>query len=68
MTPTEVIQQLKAMQLPQTIELSVWENVVDVRRCIDANIHLMGQAGPRAEQTTAWDILRRLHSVLAQAG
>lgn len=68
MTPTEVIQQLNSMQLPQSVTLSEWEYVPDVRQCIDANIHLMRQAGPGAEQTTAWDILRRLRTVLTEAG
>lgn len=68
MNPTEVIQQLKSMQLPQSIKLSEWENVVDVRLCISFNISLMVKAGPRAEQTPAWERLQRLYMALTQAG
>lgn len=52
------------MALPQSVQLSEWEMVVDVRRCIDTNVQLMEQAGLRAEQTPAWERLQRLYSVL----
>lgn len=64
MNPTEIIQQLNSMALPQSVQLSEWEMVVDVRRCIDTNVQLMEQAGLRAEQTPAWERLQRLYSVL----
>lgn len=64
MNPTEIIQQLNSMALPQSVQLSEWEMVVDVRRCIDTNVQLMEQAGLRAEQAPAWERLQRLYSVL----
>lgn len=64
MNPTEIIQKLNTMALPESVQLSEWERVVDVRRCMATNIQLMEQAGPRAEQTPAWERLQRLYAVL----
>lgn len=64
MNPTEIIQQLNSMSLPQSLQLSEWEKVVDVRRCIDTNVQLMEQAETRALQTPAWERLQRLYAAL----
>lgn len=64
MNPTEIIQQLNSMELPKEIQISEWEYVSDVRLCIDTQVQLMEQAGPKALQTPAWERLQRLYKVL----
>lgn len=51
----------------ESVQLSEWEMVVDVRQCIDTNVQLMEQAGTRALQTPVWDRLQRLYGVLTNA-
>lgn len=64
MNPTEIIQELNSMSLPESVQLSEWEVVVDVRLCINTNVQLMEQAGTHALQSPAWERLQRLYAVL----
>lgn len=64
MTPEELKAEFAGMKLPETIRISPWENVTNVKNFIDSHFQLIEQAGSRWERTPAWERLLRFYHAI----